>query len=238
MPHFDPKLPVTVTCDASSRGIGACIMQEHANGHMRPVALASRSLFKAEQNYSMVDKEALAIYFGVKKFTYYLLGRHFTLKTDHKPLIAIFGNKKGIPPMAAGRLQRWNVFLSNYTFDIQHIKGTTNHTADFLSRSPATGPTDEKEEEASYLNFVNEHCGRIVEAGKVAAESRRDPIVSRIIDYVNKGWPEKTDSEELKPYFTRSVELTTEKGVLMWGYRVIVPEKLRKAVLSELHNAS
>lgn len=136
----------------------------------------------------MLDKEALAIYFGVKKFTYYLLG------TDHKPLISIFGSKKGIPPMAAGRLQRWNVFLSSFDFDIQYIKGESNFTADCLSRLPIANQDDNGEEETTYLNFVDENCGKIIDSTNVASESRRDPVISKVMDYVNKGWPEKVDS--------------------------------------------
>jgi hypothetical protein len=79
----------------------------------------SRTLTKTEQNYSQIDKEALALVWGVKKFHLYLFGRHFTLVTDHEPLTAIFNPKKGIPAMTVARLQRYALFLAGFE-SVQH----------------------------------------------------------------------------------------------------------------------
>ena len=66
-------------------------------GIEKPVAFASKRLSSAEQNYSQIDREALALVFGVTKFKYYLRGRNFELRTDHKPLLGLFGKSKSIP---------------------------------------------------------------------------------------------------------------------------------------------
>lgn len=100
--HYNPQLPIKLACDASQHGIGAVLLQVYPNETERPIAFASRSLSKAEKGYSVIHKEALAIYWGVKKFSQYLIGRRFILASDHKPLLAFFGEKKGIPVMAAG----------------------------------------------------------------------------------------------------------------------------------------
>ena len=65
------------------------------------IAFASRSLSPAEKNYSQLDKEALAIVFGVKKFHQYVYGRQFVIQTDHKPLERVLNPDKMTPPMAA-----------------------------------------------------------------------------------------------------------------------------------------
>ncbi|KAG8180392.1 hypothetical protein JTE90_025442 [Oedothorax gibbosus] len=81
--HFDNNKEVVLACDASPYGLGAVISHKTAEGD-RPIAFASRSLTKAEKNYSHLEKEALALVFGVTRFRNYLLGRSFTLLTDHR----------------------------------------------------------------------------------------------------------------------------------------------------------
>ena len=109
-----------------------------------PIAFASRSLVPAEKNYSQIDKEALAIVFGVKHFHQYLFGRSFTIKSDHKPLQHLLGEKKGIPAMASARVQRWALMLSAYNYQVQYVPGKENMNADVFSRLPL--PVQPKEE--------------------------------------------------------------------------------------------
>jgi len=93
------------------------------------------ALTAAEKKYSQLD-EALAIIFGVKKYNQYLLGRRFELKTDHKPLTHIFSESRAVPTMASGRIQRWALTLSAYSYTIKYRKGVENSNADALSRLP------------------------------------------------------------------------------------------------------
>lgn len=109
--HFDHTLPITLATDASAIGIGAILSHVMNDGTEKPIACASRVLKPAEKNYSRMEKEALAIIWGIKKFQPYLEGRQFTIHTDHRPLMYIFNPLKGIPISAAARLQRWGIFL-------------------------------------------------------------------------------------------------------------------------------
>ena len=113
--HFDDKLPLILSCDASPYGVRAVLMD---NGEDKPVSFASHMLTAAEQKYSQLNKEALAIVFGVKKYHQYLYGRRFKLKTDHKPLIHIFSESKATPTTASGRIQRWVLTLGAYSYKI------------------------------------------------------------------------------------------------------------------------
>ena len=110
--HYNPKFPLTLACDASPVGVGAVISHVLPDKTEKPIAYASCKLTKAEANYAQIQKEALSIVFGVKKFRQYLLGRKFKLYTDHKPLLSIFHLQKGIPEVAASRLQRWAITLA------------------------------------------------------------------------------------------------------------------------------
>lgn len=87
-------MQLKLACDSSSYGVGVVLSHVFPNEEERPIVYGSRVLSKAERNYSCIEREALSIIFGVKKFNQYLYGNHFVLSTDHNPLLAIFGKKK------------------------------------------------------------------------------------------------------------------------------------------------
>ena len=152
--HYDPNSPVVV-CDASPFGVGACLLQKEKSGSFRPVAFVSRSLVTSERNYSEIEREALSIVFAVKRLHQYLYRRNFTLKTDHKPLLKIFGEKTGLPCVTAARLERWAVTLSSYSYSIQYIKCSDNVIADCLSRLPVQLASEQEAKLVSFLEDVS-----------------------------------------------------------------------------------
>ncbi|KAG7295117.1 hypothetical protein JYU34_022067 [Plutella xylostella] len=235
--HYSPELPLVLAVDSSPYGLGAVLLQREPDGTERAVSCASRTLNDAESNYSQLDKEALAIVYGVTKHHHYLYGRHFTLRSDHQALSYIFGKNKGIPVTAASRLQRYAVKLAAYDFNVEFVRSAQNCYADALSRLPLEtnkkvhGSNDSKE--CSYLHFVEESFP--VSFREIKAEVQKDRVLSKIYGYVMFGWPARVLNEEELPFFRRKDNLHIEHGCLVWGYRLVIPVSLRKDILMELH---
>ena len=104
--HFDPSLPIDISCDASNMGIGAVLFHRFQNGQKRPIANASKTLTESQRKYSQIQKEALAIVLALRKYHQYLYGRKFILVINHKPLLSVFSTTKATPAFAVDRLAR------------------------------------------------------------------------------------------------------------------------------------
>ena len=236
--HYNPELQLVLACDASQYGLGAVLSQRYPNGEERPVGYASRTLSKAEQNYSQIEKEGLACVFGVKRFHCYIFGRSFILSSDHKPLASLFAKDKTVPAQASARIQRWALTLGMYEYELIHKSGATHGNADALSRLPLPGSASEETPQPAEMVLLFEE----LQKGPVTAEqiklwTRRDPVLSRVQQFVLKGWPTGAIEKDLKPYWHKRLELSSHDGCLLWGNRVVVPAAGQASVLEELHIA-
>ena len=134
--HFDPGKKLLLACDASPYGVAAVLSHQMEDGSDRPIVFVSRTLTPAEKKYSQLEKEGLAVVFGVCKFNQYLMGRSFTILSDHKPLQYLFSADHPVPVMASARIQRWALTLSAYQYDIAFKAGSLQGNVDALSRLP------------------------------------------------------------------------------------------------------
>jgi hypothetical protein len=119
---FDLDRKHRVSADSSQYAIGAVMLQLNNREQWQPVEYASRKLTDVETRYAMVEKEALAVTWACEKFDYYLVGRQFEIETDHKPLVAILGDKdlSSLPL----RVQRFKMRMMRYGYTIFHTPGT------------------------------------------------------------------------------------------------------------------
>ena len=232
--YFNPELPIIVTCDASETGIAA-ILSHNVNGVERTVACVSRTYSNAERHYSTVHKEALACYFGINKFEQYLYGKKFTLKTDQRSLISIFGKKTDINPMYANRIKRYALYFSNFNFEIEHISGKSNSVADCLSRLPLNLKVDSSEDN-DMENILFASLDSPVDNKTIVEATNNDRLLSQVKYFILNDWPKKVEGE-LRPYFCRKLELDIINECVYYGHRVVIPTLLQQTVLKELHSS-
>ena len=104
------------------------------------------------------------------------------------------------------------------------------YKADALSRLPLPVTVSEKK----YISFVSNNEFPL-NSVTISKYSLKDPLISKLMILTKEGWLENTNDDQLKPFFSRKDELSVEQNCLLWGFRVVIPEKLRKTVLNLLH---
>ncbi|PFX20902.1 Retrovirus-related Pol polyprotein from transposon 17.6 [Stylophora pistillata] len=161
--------------------IGAVLSHVINDGTERPIAFASKTITKTEQKYAQIDKEALSIIWGVKKFHMYMFGRPFTICTYHQPLTSIFHPRKSIRVVTATHLQRYALFLAGYDYSIQYKNTKFHSNADGLSRLPLV--TEAKDEEVvdpvGAFNLM-QFDPLPVTVENVRRETQRDPVLAQM----------------------------------------------------------
>ncbi|OQV15997.1 Retrovirus-related Pol polyprotein [Hypsibius exemplaris] len=131
--HFNPDLDCEIHTDASTKGVGAVLIQKNGDSE-HVVAYASKGLNKSQRNYAATQLELLAVVFGVEKFDCYVGGdRHFVVVTDHSALVPLLKTK-----FPVGRLARFVFRLQHYHFTVIYRPGIQNGLADALSRYPCS----------------------------------------------------------------------------------------------------
>lgn len=240
--YFDRDEDVVLQCDASERGLGACLLQQG-----QPVAYASRSLTDAEANYAQIEKELLAIVFGTERFEHYVYGRKVKVETDHKPLEVIL--KKSLLT-APKRLQRMMLRLQKYDLEVFYKKGTEMYLADTLSRAYEMSTNGDKqldevlqvsdlEKELEDINVLQSIPMPPEKLKRFQEETLRDPELQTLMQVVNKGWPESKRELplEIQAYFTYRDEIVHQSGLLLKGDRIIIPKNLRRETLEYIHSS-
>ena len=197
--HYDPNLPIVLAGDASAYGIRAIISHSFPDGSEKPIIYAPRTLSSAEKNYAQVEKEALALIFGLSKFHQYLYGCTFILQTDHKPLRTIFGPTQAISSLAATRLQRWAIQLASYSHQIRFCTTKQHSNADGLSRLPIKEMSSIGNPQDPTIFNICKVATLPVDANALKNATCADPVLSKVLAYVRRRWPDQT-SKCYKPY--------------------------------------
>jgi transposase InsO family protein len=249
----DFSQPFIVETDASQVGLGS-VLTQRLNGREHPVAFASRSLTKAERNYSVTEREALAIVWSVRHFYPYLHGRKFVLRTDHKPLKFMKTVKD-----PKHRLARWITELSQFDYTVEFRTGRSNSHADGLSRLPlddeSSGELDDDvllppEVRSGSTREENSAPQPMIAATQllsnwtpydIAQAQRACPklsLVLQMLDGQSISLEESSYDNELRHYakLVRQKEISRPRGYLQYCELALVPTQERPNLLRWAHD--
>ena len=227
--YYDRTKPVTLQCDASLKGLGACIIQEG-----QPITFASKSLTDTKTRYTNIKRELLAIVYGCKKFHTYLYGRTFIMETDHKPLEMI--SLKNLTA-APARLQRMLLCLQQYDLIIMYRPGKEILLVDALSCLPSRTNTEIKLD--LWVDAISTFAFSQRRLTKIAAEMQWDPILSMVHWLTLNSWPDRQGRvpRVARFYWSFWDELSIDGDLLTKGERVVIPPSCRDNIMVDLHGS-
>lgn len=204
---LSPNSQLTLTTDASTSCIGAALEQTE-RGVVKPIGFFSRKLSTTETRYSTYDRELLAIFAAIKYFRHYLEGRHFIVRTDHKPLTYVF-NKK-LDNVSDRQLHQID-FISQFTTDIVYVKGHDNVVADTLSR----------------INTIS--MPTILDFNEIQRAQQDD---EELANFINNDFSLTLQEIEVAPNIKLFCDIS--QGIV----RPYLPQPLRKTAFNLIHNLS
>ncbi|GFW96796.1 hypothetical protein TNCV_2159321 [Trichonephila clavipes] len=210
---YDERASTEIHTDASGYGIGAVLVQIQNNVE-KVIAYASRTLTKAEKNYSTTERECLAIVWATNKFRPYIFGKHFTVVTDHHSLCWLMNLKD-----PSGRLARWALRLQEHDFDVKYKTGKKHSDADALSRNPVEEETETSDKFLAVTTSMN-----------LAMEQKKDQDLAKL-----KLLSNSSKTEEFRFIDGILCRKNFDPDGKLW--LPVIPKHLRADILRHFHDA-
>ena len=229
--YFKPDRPVTLSVDASSKGLGAVLIQDD-----HPLAYASKSLTNTQQQYAQIEKEMLAVVFGCIRFHGYIYGvPNVTVESDHKPLESILKKPLCQAPL---RLQKMIMTVQKYSLNVVYRPGKELVLADTLSRAFLQDDDDSLEEkfEVNTLSVIPMSDNKLTE---LKDQTEKDKQLQQLMNTIKTSWPtnKKDAPRECLPFWKFRDELSVSDNIIFKGEKVVTPTKMRPEMLRYIHSS-
>ena len=237
--YFDPNKPTYIFVDGSPVGLGAVLTQmNESTKEVIPLYYASCPLTPTQARYPQIDREALSIYWAIKRFHLFVYGKEFNVVTDHKPLVTLFNNPSSRP---SARIERWLMELQQYRFTVEYKPGQSN-PADYASRHPVGDPESQafESEAEEHVQFVAKHAvPKAINLADIEQATMSDPTLQAVISAVKSGgWhkaPSQVSLSELSRYEKVKEQLTCTDTVLLKADRLVIPAQLQEQIVDIAH---
>ena len=237
---FDKNLKTELLTDASRlKGLGFAMTQRNPDGSIRLIQCGSRSLTQTESRYATIELECLAIQYAVHKCRHYLTGLpHFSIWTDHRPLMGIFS--KSLEDLSNSRLLRLREKLIDYTFEVKWVAGKTHLIADALSRAPVFSEPEDSDN-LDIANYCYATYCQDVKLQKLSSIAKNDEDYQSILQAL------KADLQPNQLPFSHPAKLYKsvwhllsifdDSLIIYDGTRILVPSAARNEILQLLHKS-
>ena len=230
--YFDPSKHIKLSVDASSKGLGAVLLQEN-----HPVAYASRALTTCQQNCAQIEKEMLAVAFGCTRFHEYIYGMPtIEVETDHKPLEAIF--KKPLH-QAPARLQKMIMSIQKYQINLVYRPGKQLVIADTLSRAYLPEYPDNSMSFKFEVNVISVLPISNSKLEQLQSMTQSDSALQQLMQLTLDGWPDHKSKvpTHCLPYWSFRDQISFSDGILFKGEKIIIPKAMQPEMLKLIHSS-
>lgn len=217
--------------DASPNALGAVLVQENNEGTPRIISFASKSLTATEKKYAQNQREALSAVWAVEHFAYFLLGRHFILRTDAQGMTFILGRSREESKRALTRADGWALRLSPYDYDIEYIRGHDN-IADPSSRLYCGEDIAFNEEISPWeICLLEPRSTEFLTEEEIREYTEQDDTLTQVIRAIEtQTWP-----RSLLKFKSIAKDLVYTDGILVKTGCAVIPLKLRERTLEIAH---
>ncbi len=231
----DYSQPFLLYTDASTVGLGAALMQLDARGKIQPLAYASRTLNKAETNYSTTHLEALAVVWALKHFRDLIHGYNIIVRTDHAAVVELFNTKS-----LTGKLGCWSLVVQDFAPTFAHVPGAVNHVADSLSRYIGAVEDEEIEAAAAVATSLDTALN-----DSIRDAQREDPFCQPLLYYLHSDDPTHLPKLPIPlPEFdlnenllVRHTYISSKQGPNRDVTQIFIPEKFVPIILYRIHSS-